>query len=83
MKIKNLQRFRPSERLQGNQNFVPKYRSKIQPPLKLVERVYIDLFPTRKHMEINNLPILRLPKKRQGDQNSVPKYRGKIQPSLK
>ena len=41
-----LSRFRPSERLQGNRIFVPKYRYKIQPPLKLVERGYADLFPT-------------------------------------
>ena len=83
MKINNLSRFRPSERLQGNRNFVPKYRGKIQPPLKLVERGYADLFPTRKHMEINNLLLLRPPKKHRGDRNFVPKYRGKIQPSLK
>ena len=67
MKINNLPRCRPSERLQGNRNFVPKYRGKIQPPLKLVERGYADLFPTRKHMKINNSPYLRSPERLQED----------------
>ena len=51
MKINNLPRFRPPERLQDNRNI----GGKIQTRLKLVERGYADLFPTWKPVKINNL----------------------------
>ena len=67
MEINNLPLLRsPKKSLRGS-DFVPKYRGKIQPPLKLVERGYADLFPTRKHMKINNAPLLRSPERLQED----------------
>ena len=77
MKINNPLLLRLTERLQGNRNFVPNYRWRNSAPLKVVERGYTDLFPTRRHIKINSLPILRPPKRLEGYQNLEPKYRGR------
>ena len=83
MEINYLPLLRSPKNVRGDRNFVPKYRGKIQPPLKLVERSYADLFQTRKYMEINYLLLLRSPKNLRGDRNFKLKYRRKIRPPLK
>ena len=63
MDINNLPLLRLPRKVRGDRNFVPKYRDKIRPPLKLVGQDYADFFPTRKLIKINNLPLLRPPKR--------------------
>ena len=70
MEINNLSLLRSPKKVR------PKYRGKIQPPLRLVERGYADLLTTRILMKINNPPLLRPPERLQGNRNFVPKYRG-------
>ena len=74
MKIVNPPLFRPSERLRGDRNFVPKNRGRNStPPPYVVKAGYLDLFSVRRHVKINNPTLLRPSKRLRGDQNFMPK----------